>query len=196
MVGLLMWATVSSATIWIAAGDGGSQGHPGTRHGINVGGFAPVRGGGLAVFPLLYSDNTAPSAPNADLFVRAEGPLDVDTELRHALVTLTVGSFGPDPVSNAVLNITVSPVPTSVNWTCFGSAGQCVSWGSGGVIGGIALADTESVQIELDVDFDASAPMPDFQVGVMVDSELEDFLPMDNALTLSWTDVMFSDGFE
>lgn len=194
--GLLAWSTVSSAATWIAFGGGGTLGYPGTRHGINVGGLAPVSSGGLAVLQLLYPDPIGPSSLNADLYVQADGPLIVDTEQRRVLVALTAGTNGPDAVGDGTVQITVTPAPVSVSWTCSGAGAQCPAAGDGAFIDGIALADNESVSIEFTIGFDTILPMRDVQLGALIDSELADPLPMDNSLTLRWTDVLFSAGFE
>lgn len=181
------------AESWVAAGSGGALGHPGERHGMNVGGLVPDPSSGVGGFSLLQPLPRDPTALDADIAIQAAGPIQIVPDADLAYVTVRMENAGPAQVTNAELTASVSPMPESITWLCVDSTRRCPAFGSGRTVSGIALEPGEPVEIEYSLQF---TELSDFQVTLLAGSELDDPLALDNILTVTFSDLLFGTGFE
>ena len=83
---------------------------------------------------------------SGDLAVTLTGPSGTVAAGDTVVYTLAVGNSGPSNATGAAITSTLTPAPTSVNWTCAGSGGaSCSASGSGNINGTAVLPAGGSV---------------------------------------------------
>ena len=125
---------------------------------------------------------------SGDLSVTLTGPAGTVVAGNTVVYTLVVGNSGPSNATGAAVTSTLTPAPTSVNWTCVGSGGaSCPASGSGNINGTADVPSGGSVSYTITAVIPASAATGtlDASASVAAPAGYTDTAPINNTATAS-----------